>query len=276
LGQEAYVDQILTCFGLSDTKPAATPMEQSANFSPDSPAVSSILLSSAEKTTYREMIGSLMYLSTMTRPDITYAISTLSQYLDSPTTTHLAAVKRVFRYLIKTKQFRLVLGGHHLADGNKTCGTFGFSDADWASHLDRHSISGFAFFVGIGVISWSAKKQPIITLSSTESEYVALTHATKDIIWIHKLLSELSFLYHHSLPTILNCDNQGVIKLSKNSCFHARTKHIDVHFHFVRQAVDQGHIKVKYIPTDNMVADIFTKALGRIKFEFFRNLLNVL
>jgi hypothetical protein len=276
LGQETYIDQILTRFGLDKARPASTPMEPGVDLTPDSPAISPILLTSAEKTTYREMIGSLMYLSTMTRPDITFAVSTLSQYLDSPHTTHLEAVKRVFKYLAGTKHLRLTLGGHHLASGSKTAGVMGFSDADWASHLHRHSISGFAFFVGIGAVSWSAKKQPIITLSSTESEYVALTHATKDILWIHKLLSEFSFLYNHSLPTTLHCDNQGAIELSKNARFHARTKHIDVHFHFVRQAINKGHIKVKYIPTDDMVADIFTKSLARVKFSMFRELLNVI
>ena len=251
-------------------------MEPGADFTPDSPSVSLMLLTPSEKTTYREMIGSLMYLSTMTRPNITYAVSTLSQYLDSPHTTHLEAVKRVFRYLAGTKHLRLVLGGHCLAAGSNTTGVLGFSDADWASQLHRHSISGFAFFVGLGVVSWSAKKQPIVTLSSTESEYVALTHATKDIIWIHKLLTDLSFFYNHGLPTTLHCDNQGAIELSKNSRFHARTKHIDVHFHFVRQSVEHGHIRIKYVPTDEMVADIFTKSLGRVKYEMFREVLNVI
>ena len=215
-------------------------MEPGADFTLDSPSVSPNLLSLSEKTIYREMIGSLMYLSTMTRPDITYAVSTLSQYLDSCHTTHLNTVKWIFKYLTGTKHLHLVLGGHCLDAGGKTTGVLGFSDADWAPHLHRHSISGFAFFIDARVVSWSAKKQPIITLLSTKSEYVALTHAAKDIIWIHKLLNKLSFLYNYQPPTTLHCDNQGAIDLSKNSHFHARTKHIDVHFHFVHQAVDQN------------------------------------
>ena len=175
LGQESYVNQILIRFGLEKAKPVSTPMEPGADFTPSSPSTSPTLLITTEKTTYREMIGSLMYLSTMSRPDITYAISTLSQYLDSPHTTHLDAVKRVFKYVAATKHLRLVLGGHCLANGSNTSGVLGFSDADWASHLHQHSISGYAFFVSTGVISWSAKKQPIVTLSSTELEYVALT-----------------------------------------------------------------------------------------------------
>ncbi len=268
LGQQAYVEQILDCFGLSNAHPDVTPMEPSADYHFDSPAVSPTLLSSAEKTTYREMIGSLMYCATMTRPDIAYAVSMLSQFLEAPRTTHLKAVKRVFCYLLGTKHLRLVLGDNTTVAG--------FSDADWASQHHRHSISGYAYFVGIGTISWSAKKQPIITLSSTEAEYVALTHAAKDILWIHKVLKEFSFLHKLSLPTTLYCDNQGAIRLSKDTTFHGRTKHIDVHFHFIRQTVSSGNIELLYILTEKMVADIFTKSLARVKFEQFHADLNVM
>ena len=204
LGQEAYIEQILARFRLDRSWPAVTLMEPGANFTPDSPLVSPTLLTAAKKTTYREMIGSPIYLAIMTCPDISFAVFTLSQYLDIPRTTHFNAVWCIFCYLLGIKQLKLVLGG-------KVSNIVGFSDADWASHIHCHSISGFAFFISLGVISWSAKKQPIITLSSTKSEYVALTHASKDIIWLHKLLKELSFLYPLSLLTTLHCDNQGAI-----------------------------------------------------------------
>jgi hypothetical protein len=268
LGQQSYVELMLTRFGLTNARPAPTPMEPGADYHLDSPSISPTSLTPAENTTFREMIGSLMYCATMTRPDIAYAVSMLSQFLESPRTTHLKAAKRVFCYLSGTKHLKLVLGGNSSIAG--------FSDSDWASQLHRHSISGFAFFVGLGAVSWSAKKQPIITLSSTEAEYVALTHAAKDIIWIHKLLKDLSFLHSLLLPTTLYCDNQGAIRLSKNATFHGRTKHIDVHFHFIRQTVSSGDISLSYIPTENMTADIFTKALDRIKFERFRADLNVM
>ena len=232
LGQQAYIEQILGCFSLSNARPNVTPMESGADYHFDSPSISPTLLTSAEKTTYREMIGSLMYCATMTQPDIAFAVSMLSQFLESPRTTHLKAVKRVFYYLLSTKHLKLVLGGNTTVAG--------FSDADWASQLHRHSISGYTYFVGLGTISWSAKKQPIITLSSTEAEYVALTHTAKDILWIHKLLKELSFLHNLSLPTTLYCDNQGAIRLSKDATFHGRTKHIDVHFHFIRPLATSG------------------------------------
>ena len=268
LSQQTYIEQILTRFGLEDSRAALTPLEPGIDLTPDSPSISPTLLTPAEKTTYCEMIGSLMYVAVMTRLDITFAVSTLSQHLETPHSTHLKAVTRVFRYLLGTKHLQLVLGGSQ-------CKITGYSDADWASHLHRHSISGFVYFIGGGIVSWSSKKQPIITLSSTESEYVALTHSSKDILWIHKFLSELSSIFSFDLPTTLFCDNQGAIRLSKDSTFHARTKHIDVHFHFIRQTISSGNITLKYCPTSDMIADIFTKSLAHVKFIKFRELLGL-
>ena len=184
-----------------------------------------------------------MYLSMMTHPDITFAITTLSQYLESPAITHLIAVKHVIHYLKGTKHLCLTLGGHKIDLSE-------YFDADWASQLHRHSISSFAFFLGSGAISWSSKKQPIVTLSSTELEYVALTHSAKDIIWIQKLLFQFSPIISipSNIPSLF-CDNQGAIHLSSDSTFHARTKHIDVYFHFICQTVSQDHLILHYILT---------------------------
>ena len=248
---------------------AITPIKPGADFTLDSPSISLTLLTAAEKTIYREMIRSLTYLAMMTCPDILFTITTLSQYLDAPQTTHLNAVQHVFSYLSRTRGLKLILGGknNHL---------IGFLDANWMFHLHCHSISGFTYFVGLSTMSWSAKMQPIITLSSTELGYIALTHTSKEIIWLHKLLKELLFIYPLSLPTTLYCDNQGTIKLSKDSKFHAHMKHINVHFHFIHQTVTQGHITIEYCPTNDMVADVFTKSLARIKFQKFCVLLNMI
>ena len=135
LSQEIYINQILTQFSLDKAKAVMTPMEPGIDLTPDSPSVSPKLLTPNKKTTYHEMIGSLMYLSTMMRPDITYAVSTLSQYLNSPHMTHLEAVKRVFHYLTGTKHLCLVLSGHCLSSRSNTNGVLGFSDTNWASHL---------------------------------------------------------------------------------------------------------------------------------------------
>lgn len=175
---------------------------------------------------------------------------------------------RIYRYLNSTSDCVLTLGG---LDNPLTL--FVFLDADWGSQLHRRSISGFVTYIGDGPISWSSKKQPIVTLLSTESEYVALTHAAKEIIWLRKLFSEL--IGQIIDPTVLCCDNQSAIRLSKDSTFHARTKHIDIHFHFVRQVVERDQADIRYVPTDDMIADIFTKSLARVKFVRFRSLLNL-
>ncbi|GLB44027.1 hypothetical protein LshimejAT787_1502110 [Lyophyllum shimeji] len=148
VGQQAYIKQIVAGFKLESARTTVTPMdlERNANYSPISPSVSSILLTPAEKTTYREMIGSLKYVTVMTRPDIAFAVSTLSQYLDPPYMTHLTAVKWIFRYLNGTKSMKLILGS---ADVKSS----GYSDADWASHLHHHSISGLVFLIGCGAVS---------------------------------------------------------------------------------------------------------------------------
>jgi len=237
-------------------------LEPAIDLTPGSSAVLPTLLTPAEKTKYREMIGLLIYVTVMTCPDIAFAMTTLSQYLDKPYSTHLKAVTHVFYYLMGTKHLKLVIGGSHSE-------IIGYSDADWASHIHQHSISGFVYFIGTGIVSWSCKKQPIVTLSSTEAEYVALTHSSKDILWIHKLLTEFSHILSFSMPTTLFCDNQGAIHLSKDSTFHACTKHIDVHFHFIWQTVSSGHVIIKYCPTTEMIADIFTKSLIPAKFEKF-------
>ena len=265
LGQQAYIEQILACFRLSNTCLDVTPMEPGADYHPNSPGVLPTLLTPTEKMMYCEMISSLMYCVTMTRPNITYAVLTLSQFLKALRFTHMKAVKHVFCYLLGTKKLKLVLSG------NVTIAKF--SNADWASQHHPHSISGFTYFVGLGTVSWNAKKQPIITLSSAEAKYVALTHAAKDNLWIHKLLT---FLHTLSLPTVLYCDNQGAICLSKDATFHGHTKHIDIHFHFIRQTITSGNIRLTYILTEDMTVDIFMKSLARIKFEKFRDELNVM
>lgn len=270
LGQQTYIDEIIKRFGLEDARPISTPMEPGSDLTPGTPHISPIKLTARERSHYREMIGALLYLSTVTRADVAYCISTLSRYLEDPSKTHLAAVQRAIRNLKQTRDKRLILGG-------KDPQLLAYSDADWASQAHRHSISGFAIFYGQGAVSWSSKKQPIVTLSSTEAEYVALSHIVKDLLWHRKLHSELSPFFNFSTtnPITLFCDNQGAIILSKDSTFHMRTKHIDTRFHFVREIINNNILSISYCPTDEMVADIFTKALSRFKFENFRTLLGI-
>ena len=149
----------------------------------------------------------------------------------------------------------------------------GFCDADWASQKHRHSISGFSFHFGVRGISWSSKKQRVVSLSSTEAEYVVQTHAAKEGIWLRSFMKEIQG--GEEKPLTISCNNQGAIALAKDNKFHARMKHIDIRYHFICEVVEDGKIQVKYIPTDDNVSDIFTKPLPRPKFAKFMELLGL-
>jgi hypothetical protein len=144
----------------------------------------------------------------------------------------------------------------------------GYTDADWASDVnDRKSTSGFAFMLASAAVSWSSKKQASTALSSTEAEYIAAAHATKELVWLRRLLSELGQNQTH--PTPLHIDNQSAMAIAKNPKFHDRTKHIEVRYHFLRQKVEEGELALEYVPTGCQVADVLTKGLVREKHEGF-------
>ena len=216
---------------------------------------------------YSEAIGSVLWPVVVSRPDAAYAVSILSQFIQNLGPAHWEGVKRVINYLGSTKDLWLTFGG------GREGAVKGFCDADWASQKHRHSISGFSFHYGAGAVSWSSKKQPVVSLSSTEAEYVAQTHAAKEAIWLRSFVSKVTG--KQEKPLTISCDNQGTIALLKDNKFHARTKHIDLRYHFIREAVEDGKIKVKYVPTDENVSDIFTKALPKPKFTCFVEMLGL-
>ena len=206
-----------------------------------------------------------MYASVAThRPNITFTVPTLSQFLNNPGEAHWDAVKHVFRYLAGMKGFALMFGTewHDLV---------GYMDADRASQEHRRAVLGSAFLIDGGTISWSSHKQELVMLSTAEAEYVAAAHVAKEGIWLHLLLSKLS----PPIPktTTLHCDNQAACKLATTNNYHARTKHIDIRYHFIRQTVEDGTFNIVYCPTDNMVADTLMKVLPRWKVKGFASAL---
>jgi transposase InsO family protein len=266
LSQTTYIDTILSKFSLSEAKPVPTPIVPGATFSKADAPSDATSAAHMSKTPYREAVGSLMYAAVATRPDITFAISTLSQFLDNPGELHWEAVKRVFRYLAGTKT-------HSLTYGNEHHDLLGYTDADGASQEHRHAISGFAFLIDGAAVSWTSKKQELVTLSTAESEYVAATHAAKECIWLRRLIKPL---FGPALtPTTLHCDNQAALHLATEDNYHARTKHIDIRFHFIRQTISDKQIDIKYCPTEDMTADILTKALPKFKVAFHSQTLGI-
>lgn len=260
LSQRSYIDASLRRFGLEDTKPVSTPMDPATRLTTDHSPKSTLEIARMSKVPYQEAVGTLMYASLGTRPDITYAVQVLSKFSKNPGDAHWEAVKRVFRYLKGTRELWLTYGGlgEDLA---------GYTDADGNMAEDRCATSGYAFIVNGGAVSWSAKRQEIVTLSTTESEYVGATHATKEAIWLRSLISQI---FESTLPTTtIFSDNKSAIALAKDHQYHARTKHIDVRYHFIRWVIEEGKIRLIYCPTEDMVADVFTKALPSPKVKHF-------
>ncbi len=191
----------------------------------------------------------------------------LSKFCSKPTTAHFTAAKRVLRYLKGTSN--LALKYQKSKDGV----LIGYSDADWAGDLDdRHSTSGNLFIMSGATISWTSKKQATVSLSTAEAEYIALNTSTQEAVWLQRLLEGLEKKYK---PTIIMGDNQGSIAIARNPVFHARTKHIDIRHHFIREALQDGVIDLHFCPTDEMVADVLTKPLPRNRFEQFCRLMGM-
>lgn len=237
----------------------------------------------ADETLYHSILGSMMYLMLCTRPDLAFAIGRLSKYSSNPTTEHLKAAKRLLRYTSKTRNV-----GLHFGPFTPKCQptAFLFSDADLAGDTEnRRSTGVYICTISDGTptsahtaISWSSKQQQTVALSSTEAEYMPLTQACKEAIWVRRLLAELSTemtSYDTSTPITIFADNQGSMALSKNPEFHSRTKHIAIQHHFIREKVSSEKVILEYLPTGDMLADLLTKALPREKVERFRKEMGV-
>lgn len=201
-----------------------------------------------------------MYIAIGTRPDITHAVNMLSQFNTCYGRSHWEAAKRVLRYLKGSLHRKMIYSKDVLS-------LQGFADADWGNNLvDRRSYSGYAFILSGAAISWCSRKQKTEALSSTEAEYLSLTEAAKECIYLSTFLKELRL--PQLTDVILYNDNQSAGKLAKNSIFHSKTKHIDIRAHFIRQALQDKRLKLKYLPTQEMIADILTKALPTPKHDF--------
>ncbi|XP_019157171.1 PREDICTED: uncharacterized protein LOC109153762 [Ipomoea nil] len=211
--------------------------------------------------------GALQYL-TITRPDLSYAVNRLCQFMHSPTDEHWGLVKRVMRYVKGTLSYGLRISP------SASSNIHSYSDSDWAScPVDRKSTSGFAIYLGDNLISWLSKKQRTVARSSTEAEYKALTDVSAEVTWVVLLLRELGL--HSWKPATLWCDNLGATYLCANPVFHALTKHVEIDYHFVRDKVASGDFLVNYISTIDQLADIFTKPLPAPRFAAMRDKLNV-
>jgi hypothetical protein len=192
--------------------------------------------------------------------------------MTNPTEQHWLLVKRVLAYLKGTKDHGLTYCNNPLT--RKIPEITGFSDSNYASDKDdRKSIGSYVFILNNGSISWVSKKQQTVAKSTTEAEYMALSQAASEGYWLRMFIKEIGF--NTDRPLVINGDNQGSIKLTQNPQFHNRTKHIDIRHHYIRELVELNHISVEYVSTNDMIADILTKPLGKLKFVKFRECLGV-
>ena len=256
LSQTSLIDKVLMQFNMVDCNPVSTPMETGLTLSRHSDVVLTREEESELKDLpYRQLVGLLMYLAIATHPDIALAMAKLSQFLAFYNFAHWNAAKRVLRYLKGTRTLKLRLGGSVVSD------LLGFSDASHACCPDSgKSVGAYCFFLGNGgAISWAARKQKTVAQSTCDTEYIAISEAARECMWLHMLTEEVG--YPQSCPTPLLTDNKAAKALSKDPRFHSRAKHINTKWHYIRECTENGDIHISYVPTADNVADILTKPL---------------
>lgn len=251
--QANYVMSILERFNMKDCKPAKTPIDTNVRLcKPIEPDESVMKL-----YPYQSLIGALMFLAVSTRPDIAYSVNFLSQFNVNYASEHWTVAKRILRYLKGTVNYGLM----YQKSGELL---FGVVDADWgANTVDRRSYSGFAFMFAGAAICWDARKQRTVALSSVEAEYVAISEATKEAIYLRNMFNETSKPCN---KVVIYNDSQGAQRLASSTvAHHGRTKHVDLRHHFIREKCNSGVIDLKYLSTEEMSADVLTKGLNGTK-----------
>lgn len=259
--QRKYAKEILKKFQMDDCKSTDTPMNQKEKFSKEDGA------EKIDENKYRSLIGCLMYL-TSTRPDIMFSVSSLSRFMHCASELHFQAAKRILRYVRGTTEYGIK---YTCSQSPKLAG---FSDSDWAGSIDdMRSTTGFCFTFGSGMFSWCSEKQDVVVQSTAEAEYVAANASVNQVVWIRKLLADLHM--EQNEPTEIFVDNQAAIAISKDSVFHGKTKHFNIKLYHLREEQKNGEIMLVYCKTNDQIADVFTKALPKARFEYLRNKLGV-
>ncbi|KAJ0683430.1 putative RNA-directed DNA polymerase [Helianthus annuus] len=251
LSQRKYCLELLSEFGYLGVKPVNTPIEQSHVISHKLSQNQSIV---KDVTGFQKLIGKLIYLS-ITRPDISYAVQFLSQFMHAPQECHLQIALRLLKYLKQSP------GKGILFRKDNDFVLRGFVDSDWAKCLmSRKSVTGYSIFLGNAVVSWKSKKQSVVARSTAEAEYRAMCTACCEVMWILNLLKELRV--ECILPVKLFCDSKSAISIAFNPVFHERTKHFELDLHFLREKISAGIVVPEKVTSEQQLADLFTKGLN--------------
>ena len=279
IDQESYIDELLVRFGLANANRALTPLQPGATFQATEDAVpeASAMGDDDDVSRYRELIGALLYVAIGTRPDISFAVGQLSRFLAVPMRKHMGAARQVLRYLRGTKALGLTYGAAGavravFGDAQECAGKsvlVGYADASHASDVStRRSVGAYVFFINGGAVAWRSHLQPMVTLSSTEAEYVALSDAAQEAVYLRNVLA---FLDVSQGVTIMFEDNQPCIHIATNPVVTPRVKHVDTRYHFVREQVVKKKIALRHVESAGMLADVLTKALARPAFCAMRD-----
>ena len=263
ISHERYIETVLNRFNMSEAKPHPLPMDPGCVLSKEDRPQTEAEKEDMENVPYQELVGALTWISLISRPDIAFASRYLGQYSANPGRKHWKAALHVLRYLSGTRSMQLVLGGK----SKRSMELIGYTDSDWARDVDdRRSISGTVFQLGGRTIAHGSKKQITVATSSTEGEYMAAAYAAKLGLWLIQILAELGHPFDN--PICINIDNTASLNLTKDARYHARTKHIDIQHHFIRERVIDGTFVVTHLSTSEMVADILTKPLIKESFYY--------
>lgn len=258
MSQAEYIRKVLQRFSMNYAKPVKIPLASHFKLSKDQCPETDEEKAYMDKVPYASAIGSLMYAMVCTRPDIAHAVGAVSRFMSNLGKQYWEAVKWILRYLQGTTEKCLCFKRSDLK-------LQGYVDADFAGEVDhRRSTTGYVFTLGATAISWVSQLQRIVTLSTTEAEYVAVTEASKELIWLQSLLAELGF---KQVLNVLHSDSQSAIHLAKNSAFHSRTKHIGLRYHFIRTLLNEGVLTLVKILGSKNPADMLTKPITIEKLE---------
>ncbi|KAE8666201.1 Retrovirus-related Pol polyprotein from transposon TNT 1-94 [Hibiscus syriacus] len=252
LSQAEYINKVLSRFNMQDAKLVSTPLGVHFRLSKEQSPKKEEELAHMVKVSYASTIGSLMYAMVCTRPDIAHAVGAVSRYMNNPGKVHWEAVKWILRYLRGTKNKALCFKS---GDTKLT----GYVDADLAENVDiRRYTTRYVYTLGGTAVSWVSQLQKIFALSTTEAEYVAVTEASKEMVWLQSFLEELGKKQENN---VLYCDSQSVIHLAKNPYFHSRTKHIQLRYHFIRSLLEDEILKLEKISGAQNPTDMLTKTV---------------
>lgn len=262
LSQKTYIERVLKRFNMQSCSPGKAPIVNDDKLSKSQCPQDDLERAQMQDKPYASVVGSLMYAQVCTRPDIAFVVGALGRYLSDPGLGHWKVIKKVLRYMQRTKNFVLTYQRSNILN------IVGYSDADFSGCTDDfRSTSGYIFMMAGGAVSWKSVKQTLTASSTMEAEYIACYGATCQAMWLRNFISGLGILDSISRPLKIYCNNSAAVSLSRNVRSTTRSKHIDIKYFFVREKVAESYICIEYISTEHMLADPLTKGLAPKVFQ---------